>query len=336
MATGDGRATHGPWVDLHAHPGRFFLEGLRPEQRVGPFTADPEADRVHAEAEAGGMAAVAYATVADGAVLGWQGPGVLATTRDFAPGEAYADHRRQLAAAQQVVSRLGLTVMRGADDIDQAHADGRTCLLLTCEGADFAEDDLGRVAEAQEVGVRSITLVHYRQNAFGDAQTAPAVHRGLSAAGRELVREANRVGVLIDVAHATFETTLAVLEESSQPVMLSHTHLRGGRRDHPRLVSPAHASAVAAGGGVIGVWPSGFSSETFDDFVDEITRLTDTVGVDHVGIGTDMDGNYEPVLASYREFAAIGTGLASRGLTDVDIDKVLGGNAVRLIRTVCG
>jgi membrane dipeptidase len=235
-----------------------------------------------------------------------------------------------------VASRLDLPLVRHADDIVEAHAHGRTALLLTCEGADFAEDDLARVGEAHETGVRSIALVHYRQNAFGDAQTGPPVHRGLSAAGRDLVREVNRAGILIDVAHASFETTLAVLEESDQPVMLSHSHLNGGRREHPRLVSPAHASAVAAGGGVIGVWPSGFCSETFDDFVDEIVRLVDVVGVDHVGIGTDMDANYQPVLTSYREFAEIGTGLARRGLSDADVDQILGGNAVALIRSVCG
>lgn len=335
--TRDGeRAAHGPWVDLHAHPGRFFLEGLPPEQRTGSFTDEPDVDRVQAEAAAAGMAAVAYATVADHPVLGWLGPGRLGTTREFAEGEAYADHRRQLAAAGGVASRLDLPVLRRADDITAAQAEGRTCLFLTCEGADFAEGHLDRVAEAHEAGVRSITLVHYRQNVFGDSQTSPPVHGGLSGVGRELVREANRLGILIDVAHASFETTVAVVEESTQPVMLSHSHLGGGRREHPRLVSPAHATTVAAGGGVIGVWPSGFCSETFDDFVDEIVRLVDVVGIDHVGIGTDMDANYEPVLTSYTQFADIGTGLAARGLTGEDIDQVLGGNAVRLIRTVCG
>lgn len=333
----DGSAPpHGPWVDLHAHPGRFFLEGLTAEQRAGAFADDPAVDDVLAEAQTAGMAAVPLATVSDYPVLGWEGPGRLAATRELTASEARADHERQLAAAHAVATRLDLPLMDTAADIERAHEQGRTCMVLTCEGADFAEADLGLIGDAQAAGVRSITLVHYRQNAFGDMQTAPAKHRGLSPAGRELVREMNRLGLLIDVAHASFDTTRAVIEESTRPVMLSHSHLAGGRREHPRLLRAGHAAAVAESGGVIGAWPSGFASDTFDDFVDEIIRLVDTVGVGHVGIGTDMDANYRPVLTSYRQFARIGTGLAERGLSGAEIDQVLGGNAVRLFRTVCG
>jgi membrane dipeptidase len=282
------------------------------------------------------MAAVPYATIADYAVLGWQGPGRLGATREFTQGEALADHDRQLDAAHEVATRSGLTIMDNAADIDHAHETGRPCLLLTSEGADFAETDLGLVERAHAAGVRSITVVHYRQNAFGDMQTAPPRHGGLSAVGRELVWEMNRLGLLIDVAHASLDTTLAVLEESTRPVMLSHSHLGGGRREHPRLLSPEHATAVADAGGVIGAWPSGFSSDTFDDFLGEVIRLVETVGVDHVGIGTDMDANYRPVLTSYQQFAGIDGGLRDRGLTDIEVDQVLGGNALRLLRTVCG
>jgi membrane dipeptidase len=235
-----------------------------------------------------------------------------------------------------VASRLDLPVLRRADDITAAQAEGRTCLFLTCEGADFAETDLGLVAEAQEAGVRSITLVHYRQNAFGDTQTSPPVHEGLSPLGRVLVKEANRLGVIIDLAHASYDTTLDVLAESTQPVMISHSHLGGGGRDHPRLLTVEHAAAVAAEGGVVGAWPSGVSSETFDDFVDEIVRLVDAIGVDHVGIGTDMDANYRPVLTTYDQFAALETSLSQRGFSDAEVDKILGGNAVGLVRAVCG
>jgi len=120
------------------------------------------------------------------------------------------------------------------------------------------------------------------------------------------------------------------------PLMISHTHLNGGRQAHPRLVSNDHALAVARGGGLIGAWPSGVSSETFDDFVDEVARLVDLIGVDHVAIGTDMDANYKPVLTDYHGFAGIEAGLLRRGFLQADADRVLGGNAIELIRSVCG
>ncbi|MCU1455061.1 MAG: hypothetical protein JWN46_3207 [Acidimicrobiales bacterium] len=282
------------------------------------------------------MTAVSFATVSDVRVLGVRHDGGLHAVRAFRDGEAIADHRRQLAGVVDVVERHGLTVARAADDIVRAHGDGRTTVLVTCEGADFVEGELERVAEAYDAGARSITLMHYRQNRFGDLQTEPPLHGGLTAAGRELVGAMNQLGMVIDLAHATHATTLGVLEASAHPVMISHSHLNGGRRDHARLISAEHARAVASAGGLVGAWPAGMSSESFDDFVDEIARLVDAVGVDHVAIGTDLDANYRPVMTSYDQFGAIADGLARRGFSPADADRVLGANALDLMRLVCG
>lgn len=318
--------TRSPWVDVHAHPGRCFLAGL------GGDTCE---DALAAAATAG-MAAVSVATVADLAVLRIAPDGSIDVARDFAPGEASQDHQRQLDAIVRLTASTGLPVARTAADVEQAHAQGSTALLLTCEGADFAEDDLGRLELAHAAGVRSVTLVHYRPNGFGDVQTAPAVHHGLPSAGVEAVAEMNRLGILIDLAHATHETTLGVLEASSQPVMISHTHLAHRADSHPRLVTPDHARAVAEVGGLIGAWPAGITSTTFEDFVEEIVRLVDAVGLDHVAIGTDMDANYRPVLTGYDQFVELESALDARGLTAAEADAVLGGNALALLRTVCG
>jgi membrane dipeptidase len=131
--------------------------------------------------------------------------------------------------------------------------------------------------------------VHYRVNEIGDVQTEELVHGGLTAFGRQVVAECNHLGVIVDCAHATFETTVGVLEVSSQPIMVSHSHLGRAERHHPRLLSAGHAQEVAEAGGLIGAWPSGVTSTSLDDFADEVTRLADLVGVDHVGIGTEMD-----------------------------------------------
>jgi membrane dipeptidase len=283
-----------------------------------------------------GMAAVSFATVTDLRVVRAQPDGSLYARRDFEPGEVYADHRRQLDAIRLLARRHDLPIVGTAADIEAAHAADVTAMFVACEGADFIEGDFERIGEAHAAGVRSITVVHYRQNEFGDLQTEPPLHGGLTPAGRELVREMNRLGMVIDLAHATFETTLGALEASSQPLMISHTHLAGGKRDHPRLVSDEHARAVADAGGLIGAWPSGVSCETFDDFVDEVAHLAELIGVQHVAIGTDMDANYEPVMTDYHGFATLEVALLGRGFAQVDIDRILGGNAIDLIRTVCG
>jgi len=91
---------------------------------------------------------------------------------------------------------------------------------------------------------------------------------------------------------------------------------------------------VADAGGLIGAWPAGVTSETLEDFVHEILRLVELVGVDHVAIGTDLDANYRPVVTTHGELTTVATRLVACGLTTVEADKVLGGNVVELYRAV--
>lgn len=336
MTESTSQRTHGPWVDLHAHPGKCFLAGLNADDLLTQVLGADTCDASVTEIKNAGIAAASFATVADLRALGLNGDGGLRAVRPFQEGEAYADHRRQLTGLSNLARRHKMAIVRSADDIIVAHDAGTTALFITCEGADFVEDHLERLDECHDAGVRSITLLHYRQNEFGDLQTEQPAHGGLTPAGRELVREMNRIGLLIDLAHATYETTLGVLEESSAPVMISHTHLNGDGRDNARLVSAEHAAMVASAGGLVGAWPAGVSARTFEEFVDEIIRLVDVIGVDHVGIGTDMDANYQPVMDDYGQFGAIEERLQERGFTGTEVDRVLGTNAVELIRSVCG
>jgi len=289
-----------------------------------------------ASANAAGLAAVTLSTVADLRVLAPDPVRGLRAARDFKPGEAYADHRRQLDQISRAVAAASAEVARTAADIGTAQAEGRTAVLISCEGGDFLEDELSRLTEARGAGASSLTLVHYRVNEIGDVQTEEPVHGGLTAFGREVVAECNRLGLIVDCAHATFETTLGVLEVSTQPIMISHSHLDHADRHHARLLSERHARVVAEAGGQIGAWPSGVTSTSLDDFADEVARLAELVGVDHVGIGTDMDANYRPVLRSYTDFAALSQLLARRGMSDTETGKILGGNALALLPQVAG
>ena len=119
-------------------------------------------------------------------------------------------------------------------------------------------------------------------------------------------------------------------------VIISHSHLDHTSRHHPRLLSRDHALAVAAAGGLIGAWPSGVTSESLADFADEVVRLADLVGIEHVAIGTDMDANYRPVLRTYSDFAALPELLTDRGLGEAQVDQILGLNFLALLRTATG
>jgi membrane dipeptidase len=326
-----------PQVDLHSHAGRCFLAGLPTgHAAVAALGAASVTDAVRAARDAG-VTALGLSAVADFAVLRPDPASGLRAHRDFRPGEAYADYQRQLAGIRAAVAAADAEVATSAADLDRAAGDGRTAVLLGCEGGDFLEGDLRRLGAARAAGLTVLTLVHYRVNEIGDVQTEAPVHDGLSRFGRDVVAECNRLGIVIDCAHASFATTTAVLEASSQPVIISHGQL-GDPGDpgstHPRLMTARHAAAVAEAGGLIGAWPCGITSRSLADFGTEIIRLTEVAGPGHVAIGTDLDGNYRPVLTSYDQLDDLASLLRDRGLPAARIDQILGGNALNLLTAI--
>ena len=323
-----------PRVDLHSHAGRCFLAGLPGgHSAVTALGAPAVADAVRS-AQAAGMTALVLAAVADFAVLRPDPATGLRAYRDFRAGEAYADTQRQLAGIRQAVAEAGAEVATSAADLNRSIGDGRTAVLLGCEGGDFLEGDLSRLEEARAAGLTVLTLVHYRVSDIGDVQTEKPVHAGLSRFGREVVAECNRLGIVVDCAHASFATTMAVLEASSQPVIISHGQLGDSDTTHPRLMSVRHAAAVAEAGGLVGAWPCGITSRSLADFGTEIIRLAEAAGPDHVALGTDLDGNYRPVLTGYGQLAQLTGLLAARGLPTAHIHQILSGNALKLLARV--
>jgi len=332
----DGR---GPRIDLHSHAGRCFLAGLSAGYAlVAALGASAVPDAVRA-ARAAGITALVLSAVADFAVLRPDSATGLRAHRDFRAGEAYSDYQRQLTGIRAAAAAAGAEVVTSAAGLDRAVADGRTAVLLGCEGGHFLEGDLRRLEEARAVGLTVLTLVHYRVSEIGDVQTEAPVHDGLSRFGRDVVAECNRLGIVIDCAHASFATTMAVLEASSQPVIISHGQLGHPEADssdtgHPRLMTARHAAAVAEAGGLVGAWPCGITSRSLADFGTEITRLAEVAGPGHVALGTDLDGNYRPVLTSYDQLDDLAGLLRDRGLPSDRIHQILGGNAMKLLGRV--
>ncbi|HEY0746695.1 MAG TPA: membrane dipeptidase [Steroidobacteraceae bacterium] len=319
-------------VDTHSHPGRFFLKQLTFETPTTRAFGEAFEQRAIADLNAGNVSAALFSAVADMRLLEMTATQGLRAARQFEPGEAYADYRRQIAVLKSLASNAALTRGLGAADIDEAHRRRKTAAIFAVEGGDFIEERLDRVHEAFIDGVRAVTLVHYHINQIGDIQTEAPVHQGLTALGKSVVAEMNRTGMIIDLAHATFAVTKDVIQVSVKPIMISHTNLVTSTVNHPRLINSEHAKLVAETGGIIGSWPSGVGQTTFADYIDSIQRLIDVVGIDHVAIGTDMDANFKPVLRSYRDWSLIPAALLARGLQDQDVAKIMGGNFLRVFK----
>ncbi|HUB83105.1 MAG TPA: membrane dipeptidase [Bryobacteraceae bacterium] len=314
-----------PAFDLHCHPGLFVERGMP------PYAGDQAFARTVADMRAGGLAAAFFSLVADARILVRDPSGKVLAPKPFAAGEAWADCEKQLRDFHELAGREKLTLAHGVRQMKP----GQLTAFLSCEGGDCLEGSVQHVDDLYNRGVRSLQLVHYAQNNLGDSQTLPPVYHGLSSFGRDVVRRMNRLGVLVDVAHASFDTVKATVDLASAPIVLSHTHLQSQSAPHPRLITVEHARLVSSTGGVIGAWPSGFANHTFADFIDQTMRLVDAVGVDHVGLGTDMDGNFQPVFSNYRQLPDWIAGLRGKGLSEAEVAKIAGGNALRMIDQVC-
>jgi membrane dipeptidase len=318
-----------PSVDVHAHPGRFFMRDAAPTE-AAKIIGGPAEAQVLADMTAGGITAALFNCVSDASLLGFTPAGGLAPVREFQPGEAWAEYRRQIGVLKAMATRGEIAPGLTRAGIGRALAAKRTAAVFAVEGGDFIEDRLDRVHEAHTDGVRAITIVHYHPNQIGDPQTQAPRTPGLTPTGRRIVKEMNRAGILVDLAHASFGVTRDAVAISDRPMMISHTNLKRPDLDNPRLVTVEHARLVTRHGGVVGSVPSGIGQSTIADWIDSIFRLIDAVGVEHVAIGTDMDANYKPVFTDYRDWALIPAALMARGLSETETAKVMGGNFLRI------
>jgi membrane dipeptidase len=334
-AAGAAFVRNHPTVDVHCHPGRFFLAHLPYQTPTTKAFGAPFEERALADLHAGGVSAALFAGVADMRLLELTPTGIQ-STRDFEPGEVGEDYRRQLDELKALVARHPGSAGRSPQDVRRALRRHTTAAVFAIEGGDFIEDRLERVHQAFKDGVRAITVVHYHVNQIGDIQTAPPVHGGLTALGKSIVLEMNVAGILVDLAHATFAVTRDAVAVSTKPMMISHTNLVRPGVEHPRLVSLEHAKLVTEAGGIVGSVPSGIGQSSFAEYVDSILRLVDALGVEHVAIGTDMDANYRPVFRSYRDWSLIPAALLARGLDEAAVAKVMGGNFLGVFTAVLG
>lgn len=324
-------------LDLHAHPGRTFIRDGRnfsPAIRIFAAAGAFES-RVLKDMAAGGMTGAVFSAVSDIEVLDLKGEG-LASKRAFNPGEALESYKRQIAALNALFANGLAEKVLSAEDLRAAKRNNKVGAIIGVEGGDFLEGSAERVFEAYEDGVRCINPVHYRTNEIGDIMTETPAHGGLTDAGARIIRAMCEAGIVIDLAHAAEKTAFGILEAATKPVICSHTHIRTAGFDFPRFISLDLAKEIVRSGGVIGAWPAGIGIADLDGFVDRIFELIDAVGVDHVGLGSDMDANYKPVWTNYREFPEIVARMLERGLAEEEAAKVIGENGLRVFAAVSG
>jgi membrane dipeptidase len=248
-----------------------------------------------------------------------------------------------------------MLVCRSMAEIRQVRSDGRIGLLLSLEGVDPLQNDLNLLRIFYDLGVRGLGLTWSRRNYAADgcafSRDAEARPCGLTGFGRALVKKAEQLGMLVDVSHINEAGFWDVMAVATMPVIASHSNCRA-LADTPRNLKDDQIKALAKGGGVMGMNAiSAFVGDssrkrTVEDLLDHVDHVVDLVGIAHIGIGLDFCSGFKDYLSlphfldSYdvlpghhglRDFTA---GLMTRGYSDDDILKVLGGNFMRIYEQI--
>ena len=279
-----------------------------------------------------------------------------------------------------------LMLANTAADIRRAAAEHKIAALMGMEGGHIIDDDLAVLRVYAALGVRYLTLTHFLNNNWADSSTDKPAHNGLTAFGKDVVRELNRLGVIVDVSHVSDKTFYDVLEVTKAPVMASHSSSRA-ISNHPRNMTDDMMRALAKNGGVVMInYAAAFLSEEFrvasekksgnivaamaamskkcggneactimenerieheammkgelpkamwDKIVEHIDHAVKVAGVDHVGLGSDFDGATMPIgMEDVSKLPKITDALLKKSYSEPDIEKILGGNILRVMEQV--
>ena len=285
------------------------------------------------------------------------GVSYLSVNAGFAPHDIDATMRVLASWRRQVLLSSELfALVSTVDDMLAARQQGRLVVGFDLEDTNPLGGQIAMIGAYYDLGVRSMLMTYNGQNLAGFGCHAPE-DAGLTSFGRAVVEEMNRVGMVLDVSHCGYRTSMDALERTASPAIFSHSNMRSVW-DHERNIRDDQARACAATGGVIGINGVGIFLGDNDISVAAMARHIDyaveLVGPQHVGIGTDFvfdtdDLNLElenPQIfpASYRgrrvdffppeQLAPLEAELAGRGYPAADIAAIMGGNFLRVARQV--
>lgn len=261
---------------------------------------------------------------------------------------------RMIAAWPQ---RLELALT--SDDVVRIQKAGKIASLIGIEGGHSIDVSLGTLRMMYRLGARYMTLTHSLNTPWADSATDEAEHDGLSGFGEAVIREMNRLGMLVDLSHVSPATMADALRVSTAPVIFSHSSAKA-IANVPRNVPDDILTQVKANGGVVMVtFVPGFISQEVADFnalpadqragkeppratliqvADHIDHIRQVAGIDHVGLGGDFDGITQVVMgledvSTYPDLVAE---LLRRGYSDDDIRKIASRNILRVLRAAEG
>jgi membrane dipeptidase len=292
----------------------------------------------------------------------------------------------QIDAVREAVRKFSddLLLATTAAEIRRAAAGRKIAALMGVEGGHMIAEDLAVLRMFAALGVRYMTLTHSRNTAWADSSGDQAAHNGLTAFGKSVVQEMNRLGMMIDISHVSDKTFFDALQVSRAPVIASHSSARA-IVNSPRNMTDDMLRAVAKSRGVVMInYNAGFLSEahrtaalspalrarreeaakrcgadqacsilerqridheamaagelpnvTWEAIVAHIDHVAKLAGVDHVGLGSDFDGATMPIgMEDATKLPKITDALLKRGYSEADVEKILGGNILRVMETV--
>jgi membrane dipeptidase len=258
------------------------------------------------------------------------------------------DLTRRMVAAHP--GRFGLALT--ADDVSRIVAEGRIASLLGAEGGHAINNSLGVLRMLYQLGVRYMTLTHNSNVDWADSATDEPVLGGLSDFGRDVVREMQRIGMLVDLSHVSPDTMRDALDVAVAPVIFSHSSAKAVC-DCPRNVPDDVLARLPENGGVCMVtfvpafvsqecadWRAAMNAEqpvptaTVAQVADHVEHIREVAGIDHVGIGGDFDGTpHTPVgLEDVSAYPNLWAELRTRHWSDADIEALTGANTLRTLR----
>jgi microsomal dipeptidase-like Zn-dependent dipeptidase len=253
---------------------------------------------------------------------------------------AYADHIFDQIAAICADNSDYVRIARTPADLWENKRAGRKSIMLGIENGIALDGKLENLQHFRDRGIVYMTLCHNGDNDICDsASRSLQTHGGVSSFGEQVIHEMNRLGILVDMSHAGEKSFYDALDISERPIVCSHSSARA-LCDHPRNLTDDQMRALAAKGGVAQTTIyNGFlrkdSEATILDVIEHLEHAIQVMGIDHVGLGTDFDGDGGVRgLADASELTLFTRQLLKRRYNEADIQKIWGGNFLRVMQQV--
>ncbi len=253
--------------------------------------------------------------------------------------------KSQIEDIKERIRTAGGILAKTYADFERAIRTNKPIFVLGIEGGDFIEDDLTRVEYIFNEGVRVLVPVHFSKNSlgsialgFGNRELPHSAHTGLTQLGREVIRKANELGIIIDLSHADEKTLTEAIEVTTRPVICSHTGPRN-IQNYPRYISNEAIEKIASTDGIIGMWPffdGKWGIRDINTFIEYAKYLKELVGSEHLGIGSDINGvpgnmtGYTNLYDAHKIIQA----LSLANFSEEEVKMVIGLNFLRIFKKV--